>query len=156
GPAVLLALMLLGIRVLGGQWSVTGVRGQTLTHERREGSRPLTTDPPSGATPTPTQGCGPAWRLVDSPNSGSGNNDLYGIAALSATDIWAVGGAGSETLTMHWDGTQWSIVPSPSAGALYGVTALSSDNVWAAGYIGEFPGPYQTVIDRWDVVQWTE
>src|SRR5947209_4829204 len=95
---------------------------------------------PFGASPTPTQACGPAWRLVDSPNSGSSNNDLNSIAALSSADIWAVGNVESQTLTMHWDGSQWSIVPSPSAGTLYGVAAVSSTNVWAAGYTGDFPG----------------
>src|SRR5438552_12557799 len=90
GPAALLALVLLGIRVAGGQWSAAGAHGHTLTHERSEGSRPLTTGS-LGPSPTPTQACGPAWRLVDSPNSGSASNDLYGIAALSATDMWAVG-----------------------------------------------------------------
>src|SRR6476620_2934177 len=128
GPAALLALMLLSIGVLSGQWSVPGVRGQTLTQERSDGSRPLTTGP-SGPSPTPTPACGPAWRVVDSPNSGTASNDLYGIAALSATDMWAVGGVVSQTLTMHWDGTQWTIVPSPGPGALYGVTAISSANV---------------------------
>ena len=68
---------------------------------------------------------------------------LRGVAAVSANDIWAVGyssdpstGA-SHTLTEHWDGTAWSVVPSPDTttglNILTAVTALSTGNVVAVG-----------------------
>jgi hypothetical protein len=144
GVAALLALAILGSFV-----ALTSAAGG-----RSTGTAPRIAHP-AGASPAPTQGCGPAWRVVGSPNSGSVDNDIYGVAALSATDIWAVGSAVSQTLTMHWDGVQWSVVPSPSQGTLYGVAAISSANVWAAGYIGTFPGPYQSVIEHWDGTQWS-
>jgi len=62
---------------------------------------------------------GSAWSVVTSPNQpGSTNNFLLGIAALSTNDIWAVGGFQSSnnaghTLTEYWNGSKWSIVPSP-------------------------------------------
>ena len=68
---------------------------------------------------------------------------LYGIAAVSANDIWAVGAgnfstvSGTATLIEHWDGTSWTIVSSPDPGtatnALVAVTALSDGTVVAVG-----------------------
>src|SRR5579863_7770418 len=66
-------------------------------------------------------GCG-SWQIVSSPSPGSVYNDLWGVAAISHSDAWAVGGSGINTtntyplnsaLTEHWDGTQWSVIPSP-------------------------------------------
>src|SRR5207244_2669724 len=64
---------------------------------------------------------GATWSIVPSPNQGTTyDNYLYGVAALSANDVWAVGnyrntpGYYLYTLTKHWDGATWSIVPSPS------------------------------------------
>src|SRR5207249_7511912 len=53
------------------------------------------------------------------------------IRAISPTDIWAVG---NFALIEHWDGNQWSIVPSPNGSYIRGVAALSSTDVWAVGY----------------------
>ena len=84
-----------------------------------------------------------------SAGEGSGFEDeLYKRAGAtiipSADDVWAVGSYGdaghsqSWTLTEHWDGTQWSIVPSPSvaAGSLNAVTATAANDVWAVGAAG--------------------
>ncbi|HCI81875.1 MAG TPA: hypothetical protein DHW02_19540 [Ktedonobacter sp.] len=81
---------------------------------------------------------GTSWSIVASPNQGSGINGLSAVAAVSATNIWAVGYASSQTLIEHWDGTSWSIVASPNPGTsynrLYGVAAIpTSSNLWAVG-----------------------
>jgi hypothetical protein len=84
---------------------------------------------------------GASWSLVPSPSPGTYNgNVLHGVAAVSANDVWAVGwyqsgptGQEGGALTMHWDGTQWSVVPNPSRWTLYGVTAIASNDVWAVG-----------------------
>ncbi len=81
------------------------------------------------------------WSIVPSPNPGSADNALYGVTALSSSDVWAVGDHANyvwgETLTEHWDGTQWTWIPSPSPGGnlngLNGVAAVSSEDVWAVG-----------------------
>ena len=70
-------------------------------------------------TPVPTE-CLPQWAVVDSPNAGTLDNELRAVSAISSTDIWAVGYAGNaqegyQTLTEHWDGSAWSIVPESSA-----------------------------------------
>ena len=93
---------------------------------------------------------GTSWSVVPSPNSNggssNGNNVLSGIAAVSATDIWAAGYTTDpstglqQTLTEHWDGTSWSVIASPNAApagssTLAGVTALGDGTVVAVGTI---------------------
>src|SRR5205085_2227993 len=90
---------------------------------------------------------GVQWSIVSSPNPpGSHGTILYGVSAISSNDVWAVGDYGGDnyltlTLIEHWDGVQWSIIPSPNAGLnpnntneLYDVSAISSNDVWAVGY----------------------
>src|SRR5436305_12786308 len=65
--------------------------------------------------------CG-QWSVVPSPNPNVVPSGLSGVAAVSATDAWAVGSCGSrmnhlQALIEHWDGTQWQIVKSPSPGS---------------------------------------
>ena len=95
------------------------------------------------------------WMMVPSPNPGAGANQLSGIAALSSRDIWAVGdwgalNSGGSTLTEHWNGLQWSVVPSAQSGVvnvLVGVAGDASSDVWAVGYY--YPsGVANTFIER--------
>src|SRR2546428_12108368 len=96
----------------------------------------------STASPTPShKNCG-VWSSIASPNVGTGSNFLYSVAAISSSNVWAVGeygnGNGSSTLIEHWDGKQWSVVASPnvsgtSENVLAGVTAIAANNIWAVG-----------------------
>jgi len=48
---------------------------------------------------------GASWTVVPSPNpAGAQDNELSGVTAVSATDVWAVGetGNGAQTTTEHW------------------------------------------------------
>ena len=102
---------------------------------------------------------GTAWSIVPGPNSTlSRNSVLTGVAAVSATDIWAVGyaypGAFTQTVTEHWNGTKWSVVPnqvSSQANYLSGVTAVSTNNVWA---VGQDAFDEKTLIEHWDGTAW--
>jgi hypothetical protein len=92
---------------------------------------------------------GTTWTTVPGPNrlTGTGRNQinaLRGVTAIAADDVWAVGYTVSyddpyQTLTMHWNGAQWSIVDSPNYtfpgayNALHDVAAVSTDDVWAVG-----------------------
>jgi len=71
---------------------------------------------------------------------------LNGVAATSATNAWAVGATTSgKTLILHWNGTRWTQVTSPSpSSAKYGndlsaVTATSASSAWAVGTLGTLP-----------------
>lgn len=82
---------------------------------------------------------GAAWSQVPSPDSGAGQiTYLYGVAATSATDAWAVGYGsgtvnGANAFVTHWNGSAWTQFPAPSLTTLSAVTARSSTDVWAAG-----------------------
>jgi hypothetical protein len=104
---------------------------------------------------------GSSWSIVASPNVGSSDNVLYGVAASSTTDVWAVGESGdpgnspTQTLIEHWDGTSWSVVPSPNQGisdSLYGVAVVSASNVWAVGYYVN--NHEQPLIEQWNGTSW--
>jgi len=106
---------------------------------------------------------GSAWNIVPSPNDSSNDNDLFGVAAVKSSDVWAVGNAGSlKTLAIHWDGASWSVVPTPvfdpnaTNQVLVGIVALSSDNIWTAGqYIVPLQGSAQfTLTENWDGSNW--
>jgi hypothetical protein len=116
---------------------------------------------------------GTSWTAVTTPNPAGacqdGNiqwagNTLNAVDAVSATDVWAVGNTcyQGKTLVEHWNGTSWSIVPSPSfptggdgvQNVLNGVVALSSSNVWAVGFHTAANGRYVTLIERWNGTSW--
>jgi hypothetical protein len=108
---------------------------------------------------------GTVWTTVSSPNVGTYSNGFFGIAAIAANDIWAVGAHSTtttdyQTLTEHWDGTQWSVVPSPNVStynhSLLGVAAVATNDVWAVGnYLGNPNGPNQTLIEHWNGTNWS-
>jgi len=105
---------------------------------------------------------GGAWSIVPSPNVTGNSNVLEAISVVSANDIWAVGFSTdsnfiNNTLTLHWDGISWSIVPSPSLDSdiLFAVDALASNDVWAVGRTQ--PGGYgedRTLTMHWDGSNW--
>jgi hypothetical protein len=111
---------------------------------------------------------GRTWSLVPSPNpSGAVQSVLHSVAGISLDDAWAVGSSHdgtlpSRTLIERWQGTQWSIVPSPSPDSqfneLRAVAALSPRDVWAVGYRGgTLPEtPIETLILHWDGTSWTQ
>jgi hypothetical protein len=135
--------------------------------------------PAGGIDPTPpVAGCG-AWALVDSPNPAEAiDARLNSVEVISPWDVWAVGnytfdpeGVGlsdQHSLAMHWDGTAWSIVPSPSptpaVGLMYvdlsAVSAAGPNDVWAAGqknFTGQ--GGYvgtRVMALHWDGSAWSE
>jgi hypothetical protein len=111
---------------------------------------------------------GSAWTLVETLNVGQTGDWLYGVAAVSPSEAWAVGTTAgsvdtytSTTLIEHWTGSVWSVVPSPNpsddpiygANQLYDVRAFAPNDVWAVGWqwtpIGSAP-----LVVRWDGRRW--
>ena len=91
-------------------------------------------------TPVAYHWDGTAWSLVATPAlAGSGNNLFYRVAALDSAHVWAVGytsaGSGPQPLVERWNGTAWSIEPTPtlSAGGMARGVAVTGGTVWAAG-----------------------
>src|SRR5437867_12330827 len=111
-----------------------------------------------------SEGGSGCWNVIASPNVGTSTNNLYAVAG-SGNDVWAVGayntgpGAGNiwKTLTLHWDGSTWSVVPSPNVfehdNLLFGVSGSGND-VWAVGYYNPFNGAWPLTL-HWDGSVWS-
>jgi hypothetical protein len=85
------------------------------------------------------------------------------VARVSSNDVWAVGsyynGTVNQTLVEHWNGTSWSVVPSPSVGtdsnSLEAVaSAISGSDVWAVGNHNNGT-VYQSLVEHWDGTAWS-
>ena len=85
----------------------------------------------------------------------STSGELSGVAAISATNAWAVGSTGTgKTLIVHWNGKTWTRVPSPG-GAFHGVAATSARSAWAVGSTSNgHHSSFQTLILRWNGTAW--
>jgi hypothetical protein len=61
-------------------------------------------------------------------------------------------------LVEHWDGTKWSIIPTPDSAtgyeALVGIAAVGPKDIWAVGYTSERFGPQRPLIERWNGSRW--
>jgi hypothetical protein len=90
---------------------------------------------------------GTTWSLIKTANPGTGQGNvgssLFAITALSASDVWTVGhsqnGNGTiTTLTEQFNGSTWSVVPSPNPGllgvdSLFGVARAGGGQLSAIG-----------------------
>jgi hypothetical protein len=111
-------------------------------------------------TPLAVHFNGTSWSAVPTPILKARAN-LDGVAAVASNDVWAVGAQDisstgfAEPLIEHWDGTSWSVVPSPKLkqdGVLNAVTAISTNNVWAVGFFDNFSG---NLVEHWDGTSWS-
>ena len=113
------------------------------------------------ARAAPGSSCVPVWTIAQLPHGGSATS-LYGSAAASSADVWAVGsfynGRTDLPRVEHWNGTTWSVVGTPkirSAGYLEEAVALSASDVWAVGYTLGRTGAPQTLTEHWNGTSWS-
>jgi len=89
---------------------------------------------------------GHAWQAVPAPAASTdpdATTNLNGVSARSARDVWAVGTVsgtpGPRTVTEHWNGAKWTVVPSPTPGSggaiLNAVAAAAGGPTVAVGYV---------------------
>lgn len=117
---------------------------------------------------------GTAWKQVPTPNpapstmpASSVSNILAAVAGSSGRDVWAVGQyylwangiRGSRALVLHWDGSSWKLVPSPSTVAghvsfLNGVAVPSATGAWAVGGVNKH-GARHALAERWNGQRWS-
>ncbi len=159
---MLLAIMLAG----GALWALAASDRKIVYAE--EGGGVQTTAAGANLPYAPgAPDCGPGWNVVSSPNTGDTFNDLHDVVAISANDVWAVGAAingGTKqdsyfTLAEHWNGSAWSVVPTPANlgdydNFLYDVAAVSTNDVWAVGYYYNSQITY-TLILHWNGSAWS-
>ncbi|MHB1876253.1 MAG: hypothetical protein ACYCPF_15505 [Streptosporangiaceae bacterium] len=89
------------------------------------------------------------------PSAFSTGGSLSAVAATSAGNAWAVGGRAGKTLIVHWNGSAWKVVasPTPAGGAtLAGVAAISAGDAWAVGYSPK-AGSHALIL-RWTGKVW--
>ncbi len=117
---------------------------------------------------------GSAWSQAVTPSVGHGANQLNGVLALAPNNVWAVGfstptapptQAATLTLIEHYDGTSWSVVPSPNVGPksiyqsnrLFGICANSATDMYAFGsyFASDGSGHQMTLLLHYDGAVWT-
>ena len=114
------------------------------------------------------------WSIMGSPNQNRFPADfLSDVACASTRNCFAVGDNGkttsavrpADTLTEHWDGSSWSVRPSPNPNAypaefeLDGVSCPSPRSCFAVGWnanaIGYDGPPATTLIEHWNGTSWS-
>jgi hypothetical protein len=108
---------------------------------------------------------GTAWTFQSTPNPGGAQDSfLYGVSCPSASACTAAGyyntSTGTVTLAERWDGTAWTIQPTPNprraqSSFLTGVSCPSASACTAAGYYNDSTGIVVTLAERWDGTAWT-
>jgi len=103
-------------------------------------------------------GDGTSWSATALPLLGAAYTyqSLYGIAAASPTDVWVTGSAStgnqtSVTLAEHYDGTGWSVTPTPSPAPSAGLAGVATDGstTWSVGSRTTASGSaFQTLVER--------
>ena len=106
---------------------------------------------------------GRRWQAALLPAAAAGAGRLDGIAALSASNAWAVGAAmtanGSTPLIIHWNGRRWARVhaapvPGYAATELLGVAAASPRDAWAVGQAENTANQRRSVTEHWNGRSW--
>jgi hypothetical protein len=111
---------------------------------------------------------GTAWSLVPSPDRGTftDGNELTGVSCVSASFCTAVGfyfpnGFNNEakTLIESWNGTKWSVVPSPAEGvesSLAAVSCVSATSCTATGsFVASEGGAPGSLAESWNGSSWS-
>jgi hypothetical protein len=96
------------------------------------------------------------WSVVPSVNPSTVDNAFSGVAALSPSDVWAVGWTTAGPLIEHWNGRAWKVVanPGPAGGSLNGIFAVNTHDIWAVGSVFSSSAPRQTLIEHWNGKAW--
>ena len=109
---------------------------------------------------------GASWAPVASPTpAGAIAPTLFGVSARSPNDAWAVGsfaaiGVPGRTWVLHWNGTAWARIASPSPAGVFtlcelrGVSAPSPNDAWAVGDCFKNPVRIQTLALHWNGTKW--
>jgi hypothetical protein len=111
---------------------------------------------------------GATWNIIATPNLDSIESMFTGMTQVPGTNqLWAVGlylnpndSNTTQTLTEFWNGTTWSVVPSPNNGTLMNefeaVSAIAANDVWAVGnYTDPQTENSETLLEHWNGSNWS-
>ena len=98
---------------------------------------------------------GSSWKIQTTPSNGSDPfSGLYGVSCTSATACTAVGASVdvnvAATLAERWDGTSWTIEPTPNQNRYSQLSGVSCTSATACTAVGTGP-----IAERWDGTSWT-
>jgi hypothetical protein len=121
-----------------------------------------------GAAPLTELWNGSSWSVRPAPTPPNATGaSLEGVKTFSATSAWAVGNHTASsapfarTLIQRWNGTSWSVVPSPNPDAsvnlLADVDGAAPDDVWAVGNVGQdgYGSTVAGVVLHWNGSAWS-
>jgi len=124
-------------------------------------TQPVTPTPATpGPSPTPLPPCAAVWTLVAGPDGSGASSALDAVAGTGPNDVWAVGNTGdtpqaARTLILHWNGTAWTVVPSPNpAPATTCCTAWPPWRPITPGPSARCRTPARPLILHWDGTAW--
>jgi hypothetical protein len=110
---------------------------------------------------------GSSWSIQPTPNpTGSTRTLLQGVDCVSASACTAVGSFGdnrtlaSQTLAEVWDGSSWSIQPTPNptgngTPVLFGVACTSASACTSVGSFQTVKGVPETLAEAWNGASWS-
>ncbi len=122
---------------------------------------------------------GAQWSEASRASSGQPFDEFDSVTCTDSSDCWAVGYAGPNqiqynflpgvapsltggaALVEHWNGIDWTIVPTPGVSAPLGqeltaVTCTESSNCWAVGTTMDANGnPSSSLVDHWNGSTWS-
>src|ERR1700728_3993581 len=125
---------------------------------------------PTSANPLMESWNGTTWTLDPLALPGGEGGGLFDATCVNGSDCWAVGavigsGTGNPTGTLieQWNGTSWSVVPSPTPSSpgvvgaiLSSVSCASASSCMAVGYATDAGGNNLTdVVEQWNGSSWT-
>jgi hypothetical protein len=171
----------LAARWNGTSWSVTGtpaltgdawfrgVDGSAAGNVWAVGMRAVPAGGGSvGAAPLTELWNGSNWSVRSAPTPPNATGaSLEGVKTFSATSAWAVGNHTTSTapfartLIERWNGTSWSVVPSPNpdptVNLLTDVDGAAPDDVWAVGNVGQdgYGSTIAGVVLHWNGSAWS-
>ena len=100
----------------------------------------------------PASGQPGQWRAINpvfTPN-------LNDVSFISPTSGWAVGdspGVGLPGTAIHWDGTQWQQILTPTLGAAYNLESVACFAANNCAAVGTGAGP---ILLQWDGISWID
>ncbi len=109
---------------------------------------------------------GNTWDTVPSPNpSGAAGSELAGVSCADPYSCEAAGqsfdtSGDSVTLTESWDGSAWSLLPSPNSASgsedvLNAVSCVSGSQCTAVGQYAALNEATPPLIETWDGMKWS-
>ena len=93
--------------------------------------------------------------------------NIRAMAAISASNVWAVGtafypGDHWDTLIEHWNGTRWSVIPTPQPSVFNELTSIdvvTATNIFVAGNSEDNspgPDPNEATSLHWNGSSWSQ